>query len=155
DKYGFEHSEDAVNIKKGAEQQQPLPYNITMFEEIKTLIPNHYLDINHQKMRRFFPLHSVDTISLDAAVEETIELSKNIIKGYFNTRKVALTITSGVDSRAILALMKEQVQDLELYTYYHNEFTEETGDIRIPKELSERLDLNYRTLPIQEMPSEL
>lgn len=155
DKYDYEHSEDAINIKKGAEQQQALPYNITMFEEIKTLIPNHYLDINHQKMRRFFPLHSVDTISLDAAVVETIEQSKNIIKGYFNTRKVALPITSGVDSRAILALMKEQVQDLELYTYYHNEFTEETGDIRIPKELSERLGLNYRTLPIQEMPSEL
>jgi len=155
DNYGYKPSEVAINIKNQAEQQQPLPYNMTMFGEIKTLIPNHFLNINDQKMVRFFPVRLLNKTSMDTAVNETIEKSKNIIKGYFNTRKISLPITSGVDSRALLSLMKDQADDLKMYTYYHDEFTEETGDIKIPKELSKKNGIDYHTLPIKEMPRAL
>lgn len=155
DIYGFKQSRDAINIKKAAEQQQPLPYNITMYEEIYTLIPNHYLDIKKKRMERFFPTHSIEQVSMDEAVIETIEKTKNIIDGYFNTRKISLPITSGVDSRAVLALMKKQVQELKMYTYYHEEFTEETGDIKIPRELASTFNIEYKTLPIKKIPEKV
>jgi len=155
DIYNYKQSEDAIDIKNKAEQQQPLPYNITMFYEIKTLIPNHYLDIKSQQMKRFFPIYPITETSMDKAVDKTIEISKNIIKGYSKTRKISLPITSGVDSRTVLALMKDQVNDLKMYTYYHDEFTEETGDIKVPKEISNEFEIDYLTLPIKVMPPKI
>ena len=152
DFYNFQQSRDAINIKKAAEQQQPLPYNITMYEEIYTLIPNHYLDIKEKKMERFFPTRTIEQVSMDEAVRETIDKTRNIIDGYFNTRKISLPITSGIDSRAVLSLMKKQAQELKMYTYYHDEFTEETGDIKIPRELASTFNIEYKTLPIKKMP---
>lgn len=155
EKYGFSQSQKAIRIKKGAEQQQPLPYNITMYDEVKTLIPNHLLNLQQSKMVRFFPLKSNEKISMDKAVEQTILKGKNIIDEFSNTKKMSLPITSGVDSRAVLALMKKHKSEVKLYTYFHDEFTQETGDIKIPTEIANYFDISYNTLPTQEIPGKI
>jgi len=155
DKLGYEPSEEALNIKKGSsEQQQPLPYNLTMYDEIKILIPNHFLDIQAKKAVRFFPTTPIKRVSFDEAVETTIKLSKNIIDGYFNTRKISLPITAGIDSRTVLALMRDHIQKVEMYTFFHERFTDETADIKIPIELSKKFDLSYQKLPTKIVPDE-
>ena len=148
-------SEESIKINNGAEQQQPLPYDITMYDEIKTLIPNHYLDVKTKKAQRFFPIERLESMSLDEAAGKTISCSKKILEGYKKTRKISLPITSGIDSRAVLALMRDYIEDIELYTYELKGFTNETGDIAIPKKISKYIGTNYHILPVLEVPSDL
>ena len=155
DSYNLKQSDVSTTIKEAAEQQQPLPYNITMFDEIKTLIPNHFLDIAGKRMERFYPLRPISTVSMDEVLGETIDKLKKILKGYFKERDISLPITSGVDSRAVLALMKEQKDKLKMFTYYHDEFTEETGDIKVPRKIAQTFNLDYQTFPIKKVPGDL
>jgi len=155
DKLGYSQSKDSKKIRKGSDQQQPLPYNITMYDEIKILIPNHFLDVKMEKAKRFFPVQPLSQKSFDYAVNQTIELTKDIIKGYFNTRKISLPITAGSDSRTILSLMKDNVSDIKMYTFYHDKFTEETEDIKIPTEISKKFNIDYEKLPVKSIPKKL
>jgi len=156
DKCGYHHSDKARKINQASEQQQPLPYNITLYEEIKTLIPNHILNLNDEKMVRFYPVtDTVKKITMDNAVIETIRVSKNILKGYLNTRKLSLPLTSGIDSRLILSLMKGQTEELKMYTYLLDNFTSETDDIKISSEIADAMDIEYYVLPLKNIPNKL
>ena len=92
---------------------------------------------------------------MDEAVLETIKYTKSALKGYFATRNLSLPITSGLDSRTVLALMKDHVDEIEMYTFYLDGFSSETGDIRIPKEISSELDTKHHILPVIEVPDDL
>jgi len=145
-------SEESIRIKNSAEQQQPLPYNITMYHNIYSLIPNHFLNIKSKRMDRYFPYKSLEEISMEDAVKKTINYTKNILKGYFSTRKLSLPITAGLDSRLVLALMKDHIEDIEMYTFYFDNFSEKTADIRIPKEISKYTNIKHNILPTLSIP---
>lgn len=150
--YNLTQSEESQKIVKGAEQQQPLPYNISMYEEIKVLIPNHYLDITGKKIKRYYPLQTVSPVDIDEAVEKTITLTKNILNAYLKKKNISLPITSGIDSRAILALLKDNIEDVDLYTFKLDNFSEQTGDIAVPKKIASEYNINYHILPVINLP---
>lgn len=152
DAYSLTKSEESMTIAKAAEQQQPLPYNLTMYDEIKNLIPNHYLNLTHNKMIRFYPLKENPAVDIDEVVDETIALMKNVLNSYLSEDKIALPITSGKDSRLILSLLKNHLDKVEMFTYRLDAFTEETGDIAIPKQISEDYKINYHILPVLDVP---
>lgn len=148
-------SKDSIAIKSGAEEQQPLPNDITMYEGIKTIIPNHYLNVQSNESVRFFPTEQIDVVDLNFAVDETIAKVKEIIEGFLVNEKLSIPLTSGIDSRTVLALFRDHIENVPLYTYYSDNFTDDSGDIKVPRQLSEAFNLDYRTMDKDFLPEDI
>lgn len=150
--YGLSKSEESVRIKSETEDQHPLPYNITMYNKIKVLIPNHYFDSEKKEMIRFYPNKEIESSNFDFVVSETIRVIDRVKNKIVEKNKLSLPITSGIDSRTILAFFKEYVQDIPLYTFYDRD-DEKNWDVIIPQKISKAFNLEYFTfqrLPIVE-----
>ncbi|EKU93000.1 Uncharacterised protein [Alloiococcus otitis] len=142
-KFDFQFSETSINIKEAADNQHPLPYNITMFEEIKVLIPNHYYDSNTGEMHRYFPLDDVSHISLLNATEKTIYVIRNVLSFILKRKKLSLPLTAGVDSRTVLSFLKNYINDIPTFTFYS---TNDTGDLEIAKDISHKMNFFHKGL---------
>lgn len=151
----FEESYVSKVIKSSAAEGHPLPYDISMYDEIKFVIPNHFLNTKTRTITRYYPLEKVGKMSsYDAAILSS-ELIGNIIKGYDNKYKLSIPLTSGMDSRTILSLCKNIINKIPTYTFFHDNFTENTADILIPKEISNKHGFNYIILKDINLPTEL
>ncbi|GAA0366551.1 hypothetical protein GCM10008932_18320 [Alkalibacterium iburiense] len=138
-------SEESLEIKSKAEEQHPLPYNITMYNKVKTLIPNHLLNVDEMEMFRYYPNEKQVEKSFDFVLDETINVMDDIIERFVKEYKFSLPITSGLDSRLLLALMKDHVSDIPLYTFY-DKGDEENWDLVVPKRMAEKLNLEHHAI---------
>ena len=135
-------SEESLEIKSKAEDQHPLPHNITMYDEVKILIPNHLLDVENRKMVRYYPNEKQSQNDFDFVVEETINVMDRLIRRFVKEYNFSLPITSGLDSRVLLALMKDHISHIPLYTFY-NQGDEDNWDIKVPRLMADKLNLKH------------
>lgn len=148
DLFNLELSDKAIAIKEGAlEQQHPMPNDLTVYQQVKNVLPNHYLDVTAKQSKRFFPLQKLPETSVDEAINQTSQIIDRILKKVLEKEKVAIPLTSGFDSRLILSFFKEYTDDIVAYTFAHENFDEKTADIAVPKALSERFNFEYQVLP--------
>ena len=89
----FKESVVSEGIKASAAETYPLPYDMSMYDNIKFVIPNHYLDLNSRRTVRYYPLTRVEGVPTNEAVEISSELIGNIIKGYYSKHKLSLPLT--------------------------------------------------------------
>ena len=120
-----------LSVRLGSDLGQGMPNDLTLYEDIRALLANHYLDLETKQAVRV----SMDTKfeSLDAVVKGTDFLVSNIVREYRRHYEMVCPLTSGYDSRIVYAFLKEQIPDLNCYTFLHPGFTLETDDIRIPE----------------------
>ncbi|NMB40789.1 MAG: hypothetical protein GX996_02505 [Firmicutes bacterium] len=130
---GWKESSLSKKIKTFAAETHPLPYDMSMYDEIKYVIPNHYLDCKKRKACRFYPVTKEKNVSVEKAAKISSEIINNIIMGYHERFKLSLPLTSGIDSRTILSVCKNIISDIPIYTFFHDNFTAKTADIYIPK----------------------
>lgn len=155
DHLGWEESAESKSIKSCASPSHSLPYDLSMFDQIKHVIPNHYLNCGERKIVRFYPSRCEDSIGIDQAVRESVRIIGNIITAYHHKYELALPLTSGVDSRSILSFLREKTSDIHAYTYYHPHFTPKTPDIVIPGELCNKHGIEYSLLPDLKLPTDV
>jgi hypothetical protein len=155
DYYGFKESAISKQIKSQAEETHPLPYDLTMYDEIKLVIPNHYLVCNNRKVVRYYPLEEVERVSSKKAAQISVSLLENIVKGYASKTNLSIPLTAGIDSRTVMAICKDLIKDIPLYTFYHNDFTENTPDIVIPREITSSYNLTYHCINDLELPENI
>lgn len=151
DSLNLEVSETALKIKASAEEQQPLPYDSAMFDEMKAVIPNHYLDVIEQKTVRYFPSYKLQEKTVDEVVDETIRLKQNVVDNYMSDRDLVIPNTAGKDSRLILSFFRNYQDRIKLYTFNHQPESPEPDDILIPRELTEQFGLTYQVLPEEQL----
>lgn len=151
----WQESPLSIKIKNSAHETHPLPYDMSMYDQVKFVIPNHYLDCNAQKMIRYYPLVKTEEITVDAAASISCKSVNNIILGYMKKYRLSLPLTSGLDSRAILSFCKDKVSEIPVFTFFHDNFHEETGDIVVPRKISSAFGLDYYKLDDLELPNEL
>lgn len=92
----------------------------TPFENIKSLIPNHFLDFDSKRLTRFYPRENNPYSNMDE--DERFELIewfwKEQLNFYFNKyNNFIFSITGGGDSRFSLALLKEHINKVQFFTY--------------------------------------
>lgn len=121
----------------------PLPYDLTMYDNIKMVIPNHYLDVVNRKAVRYYPLTKSKDLSTNQVAEFTSKVLKNIIKGYIFKHKLSLPLTAGIDSRTILSVCREFISEIPTYTFLHKGFKDNTADISIPKGIATMNGFNH------------
>ena len=69
-----------LKVLKLQQQRHILPYDMSMYDNIKFVIPNHYLDLNSRRTVRYYPLTRVEGVPTNEAVEISNELIGNIIR---------------------------------------------------------------------------
>ncbi len=121
--------------------------DITMYESVKCLLPNHYLDVESQSAVRYFPREELSLSENDSEVnriiDETFVLVQKGIRHAAAKYQLALPLTPGGDSRVNCALVRNAVPDGDVYYYVirNVELKREPDNIKFIKELSEKLGI--------------
>ena len=140
-----------LKIRESGDSSHIMPYNYTIWKGIKRLLPNHYLHLNGKKAFRIVNHQSVQSVlTAEEAAEKTLPYMKRLADFYSEKFSVACALTSGRDSRAVLAVLGCNKQ-MPVYTIKHEEFGESTPDIVVPKLIAEHIDLNYQQIKDVEL----
>lgn len=135
-----------LNIREGGDSSKTMPYDYTIWKGIKRLLPNHYLDVNRKCVIRMVNQNTAkSTLSSEQAAEITLPFIKRLAEYYTSKFSVACALTSGRDSRVVLAVLGCR-KDVPIYTMKHNEFVENTPDIVVPKQIADHVNLNYHQI---------
>ena len=133
-----------LKIRESGDSSQIMPYDYTIWMGIKRLLPNHYLHLNEKRAIRIVNHHCKQSaLTAEEATEKTLSYTKRLADFYSKKFPVACALTSGRDSRAVLAVLGCNKQ-MPVYTIKHEEFGENTPDIVVPKLIAEHAQLNYR-----------
>lgn len=122
------------------------PGNITAFKEITHLTPNHYLNINTGEQVRYWPKKEFVKRNINEGVEHTSKLLRGIIQSAQNRFKMALAITSGLDSRILLAACKDVADSIQYITHTHPRLNKNSNDIKIPSVMLAKLGLKHEII---------
>lgn len=149
---GWHESDVSREIKNKAAPTHPLPYDLTMYDQMRKVPPNHYFDFRARKAIRFYPIKKEKPVGVEEASEISSKLLKNVVIGYHNRYRLSLPLTSGVDSRTILALCRDFISEIPTYTFFHDHFTDKTADIAIPRAMAEKFGFEHFTLRHIDLP---
>ena len=132
-------------IRQSGDISQAMPYDVTPCREIKQLIPNHYLCAEDKKAVRFVNCNEKQkTVSVEQATEKVLPMIEKLAEFYCKKFKIYCPITSGRDSRVVLAFLMKTGADFFCYTIKHPHHTDSTQDIVISKELCQKHGLAYK-----------
>lgn len=127
------------------------PGQLTAYREIKHLIPNHYLNINSGKQIRFWPEETIGKIDIDEGLEITSVLLRGIMESACRRFKMALAITSGLDSRILLAACKDVCKSINYITHTRPGLDTNCNDIRLPSVMLKELGLKHEIIGHSEI----
>ncbi len=92
------------------------PGTSTPFAEVAQLLPNHALDLSTGRVRRYWPRAPRRPASMDAGAERAATLLSGIVEAAARRAPLAIALTAGVDSRAVLAAARPFAGDAYIYT---------------------------------------
>lgn len=117
------------------------PGNRTPYNRTRILTPNTYYWVTANVIRRFWPVVSPAPKTVNQAAETLLESSAFALSHMAKERQVNLTLTAGLDSRAILAIALYAGIDFKTYTYGDRKDTE--IDRKIAARLADIYDLSH------------
>lgn len=143
-----------LKIYQGGDASHTMPFDYTVWKDVKRLLPNHYLDINLGCAVRFVNYYSKkSTLSASKAAEMTLPFMKRLAEYYMNKFSVACALTSGRDSRTVLAVLGCK-RNIPIYTMKHSGLADDTPDIVVPKQIAAHVGLNYHQIKDIELTDE-
>ena len=115
---------------------------------IKHLMPNHYIDVNHQTAVRYFPVEPVSQMSIKEVASKAGQMLKGYIKAVALREKIAMAVTSGYDSRVLfLASLGE---NCPYFVSQHKNMDAKHHDITIPQRLTQMYGRPFEVIPDAE-----
>ena len=153
---GYEADEAFSFIRKSGDISQAMPYDITQYKEIKQLLPNHYLEINKQTAIRFINAEAKQKeISVAEATKLAAPMIEKLLSFYQKQYKIYCPITSGRDSRVVLAFLIKSKEAFSCYTIKHPHHNESTQDITVPAELCKKVNIDHKLVEDAVVPDAL
>lgn len=127
------------------------PFGLTPRKNIKRLLPNHYLELNHWDSIRHWPTISLaevnkaktTAVDMGRIMEKTID---TIMQQGF---KPYMSLTAGVDSRTMLACANKWVDDITFFTWDLPDNVAEL-DVNTAIELAKKHQLNHIVYDFKE-----
>ena len=144
-------------IRNSSDVSQAMPFDVTEYKEIKQLLPNHYYSFSTQSAKRFIDNDSImEEITPDIAAQLTMPFIGNMVKYYDSHFKLYCPITSGRDSRVVLAFLRKYVESdsFKSYTIKHTEHNGNEDDLVIPMKIAQKSGLEYCQIE-DALPSEI
>ena len=118
----------------------------TSYDEIKQVLPNHFLKIEDGTVERFWPLEKRIPLSVTEVVEKTYRLIEGYVHNIASRYEVMLPITAGKDSRTLLAATRELHEEVFYYINKVRGSDTSIPDFTLPVELSRRLGIDFHVL---------
>lgn len=115
----------------------------TYFACVKHLMPNHYLDVNSREPKRYWPDKRLETVDLDSAITLSCNYLRGVLKAITNRHRVMMAVTSGTDSRSLLAASREVRDKIYYFINRESHLTENSSDLRIPKMMFEKQGIPF------------
>jgi hypothetical protein len=140
DKHDFYSSEIFVRLQNSSIG------NLTPFDEILQLLPNHYYRADTRSVVRHWPLEKTDTRSFEDTARECAGMIRGIMEGICNRYEVMLPLTAGKDSRTLLAATRGYSEKVYFYINKEHRLSEDDPDIAVPRKLMRKLGLDYHIL---------
>lgn len=126
----------------------------TCFYNIKHLMPNHYLDLNTMSVKRYWPVETLKNIDLDKAVKLAASYLKGVLKAVTHRYDVMMAVTSGIDSRSLLAASKDVQNRIYYFINKHKHLNDDSADISIPKNILSELNLPFHIHNVEDLVDE-
>ena len=153
---GYCADDEYLKIRKSGDISQAMPYDITPYKEVKQLIPNHYLDLGKQTAIRFInSSEKQKEISVAEATKLAAPMIEKLLSFYQKQYKIYCPITSGRDSRVVLAFLMNSKENFSCYTIKHPHHNENSQDIVVPIELCKKVDVAYEQVEDVAVPDAL
>jgi len=89
--------------------------NTTYYDEIYQLIPNHYLDVDHFNIKRYWPNKILKMRPFMEVANECAVMIKGYMEAIAYRYDVMLPVTAGFDSRMLLAGAKDIKKNVFFY----------------------------------------
>lgn len=115
----------------------------TYYDGIKHLLPNHYLDVNALKVRRYWPRQKLGRLPLNEVVLRSCAFLKNALKAASIKNNLMIAVTAGNDSRTLLAASKDISDRIYYFINKQDGMDDDHPDIRIPKAMFTRIGLPF------------
>ena len=136
-------------MKENTNVGEALPNDKTLYDGILSMLPNHYLNFNAGQAVRVYPCICLEKKNLEEIIEDSAQILQTILQGLLNKKTLSLPLTSGVDSRTILAALgKENAKQVTYYTYRHAHDDVNIADIQIPQMITRDYGLDYQVIDL-------
>ncbi|MDY7077380.1 MAG: hypothetical protein SXV54_10705 [Chloroflexota bacterium] len=119
------------------------PGDSSPYKEIKHLLPNHYLNLETGHCYRYWPSRGLNELSLDEAIEKISRTLSGLMQSASNRFDLALALSSGWDSRLVLASCREIRHRISYYSTRKPGMPRNHADIKVPSRLLSRLGLKH------------
>ncbi len=140
------------NTVIAVERKGDAPYWIgdeTYYNNIKHLLPNHYLNVESLKSYRYWPNKSIKKIDLDEAVNISCAYLEGILKSITYRYPSMMATTSGIDSRTLLAASKDVRDKIYFFINKEKHLKDNSPDISIPYNISKKLNFDFHIHEIE------
>lgn len=115
----------------------------SIYLNVKHLMINFYLDFKKKAAIRFWPLEPLKKIGLSEGVILGAEIIKGTMLAANKRRRLALAVTSGMDTRILLAASKEIKESVSFYVGIYGSEKRYVDDFVVPDKLFKRLGLPF------------
>lgn len=134
--------------------------DLTVYESVFCLLPNHYLDFSRQASRRYFPRVGLKKVrsraEAESIIDATLQMAKVIMREYGSRYDLLFPLTSGYDSRLIVAIACSvlPVEKIECYTSLLAHLDEKSPDVSIPRQIVAGVGLRHHEIRYMAAPEE-
>jgi hypothetical protein len=122
------------------------PGECSPYEEVKQLLPNHLYDFSTNKVIRYWPYEKLDRQDFESSIPALAQMLKGLLTSAHNRFPLAVSLSSGLDSRLVLSACKDFIADIPVYSFLYRTLTEESDDVRVPVEMAAKLEFNHQVI---------
>jgi hypothetical protein len=111
----------------------------TYFQDIKHLMPNHYLNVHSMSVERYWPNKRLNKINLDVASATLCDFLSGAMKAVTARYEAMVAVTAGFDSRSLLAASKDIMDKVYFFVNQEPRYSERNIDLVISSKMFEKL----------------
>lgn len=126
----------------------------TYYHNIKHLMPNHYLDIRSLIANRYWPNRRMERIDFHTAVRRCCDYLKGVLKAVTSRYDVMMAVTSGHDSRSLLAASREITDRIYYFINKEPSLNDKSSDILIPTNMFKKLNIPFHVHDVDDQVDE-
>jgi len=127
-------------------QQYWWPSDLTPYENVRQLPPNHYLDLESGLRNRYWPDSNLNDLPLEEAVQRCSATLAGLMQSAYNRFEMALSLTAGWDTRMLLAASRPFKDRTFYFTMKYWNLSDKSPDLRVPRRLLAKLRLQHNII---------
>lgn len=126
-----------------ARQQSSAVGTKTLYQNCFHLLPNHYFRLGAPGPTRFYPIEPIKNKDRHEIVELSCKILRSAIIALTKRYDISLALTSGWDSRVLLAASKPVSRHIAYFVYMPRIAGESHPDVWVPKAIAKKLGIQF------------